>query len=423
MSSQRLAPVAWLGSRSSTVRRSSSSVLPTAEPCGDAALLERADRLLEHPVRRLGGLADVGVAHGADALGLLRELRAADRGRAQRGHEALDLGVQLGQHRRRDLGRHPGRLRRRDRGRRLGGDQRQRGVRRVEWCDGGRTRVRFSGWCGHGILRATRSAPTSRIAQSLSRSPSSALLKGTAVEVRAKRASKHHRPTGPRHDPRRQPPLGQRADGQRVEDGAETERAAEQQADHHDGHLEAGADQPQRAAGTSRRARSSGRRAGRGRAGRRCTSRSPARTARCRRASARPAAPASPGGPAAPAWRRRRSRRRARWRWCRGRASRAAGSRAAAPRSSSATTAWPMVIGTCWVRPECSTSHGARPRSPRTIIASETPYTTRPTYSCGSRRPSRPARSWAIGPRSVSPWRARWRSGSRDHSAARLAFS
>src|SRR6478735_720582 len=34
--------------------------------------------------------------------------------------------------------------------------------------------------------------------------------------------------------------------------------------------------------------------------------------------------------------------------------------------------------------------------------ASETPYATRPTYSCGSRRPRRPVRSCAIGPRSAS---------------------
>ena len=37
------------------------------------------------------------------------------------------------------------------------------------------------------------------------------------------------------------------------------------------------------------------------------------------------------------------------------------------------TTAWPSVIGTCWIRPECRTSQGASPRSPRTIIASEAP--------------------------------------------------
>jgi hypothetical protein len=43
------------------------------------------------------------------------------------------------------------------------------------------------------------------------------------------------------------------------------------------------------------------------------------------------------------------------------------------------TTAWPSVIGTCRIRPEWSTSQGARPRSPRTIIARLTPYSTRPT--------------------------------------------
>jgi hypothetical protein len=42
------------------------------------------------------------------------------------------------------------------------------------------------------------------------------------------------------------------------------------------------------------------------------------------------------------------------------------------------TTACPIVIGKCSVSPECRTSHGARPRSPRIIIASETPYATRP---------------------------------------------
>ena len=35
------------------------------------------------------------------------------------------------------------------------------------------------------------------------------------------------------------------------------------------------------------------------------------------------------------------------------------------------------------MKPECSTSQGARPRSPRTIRASETPYATRPTYELG----------------------------------------
>ena len=54
------------------------------------------------------------------------------------------------------------------------------------------------------------------------------------------------------------------------------------------------------------------------------------------------------------------------------------------------TTAWPSVIGRCWIRPEWSTSHGARPTLPRTISARLTPYSTRPTTSCGSRRPSRP---------------------------------
>ncbi|KRE94773.1 hypothetical protein ASG76_10300 [Nocardioides sp. Soil774] len=37
------------------------------------------------------------------------------------------------------------------------------------------------------------------------------------------------------------------------------------------------------------------------------------------------------------------------------------------------TTALPSVIGTWRTTPECSTSHGARPRAPRTIMASETP--------------------------------------------------
>ncbi len=65
-------------------------------------------------------------------------------------------------------------------------------------------------------------------------------------------------------------------------------------------------------------------------------------------------------------------------------------------------TAWPRVIGTCRMKPECSTSHGARPRSPRTINPSEAPYITRPTYSWVSRSGSRPARSWANGPSSMS---------------------
>ena len=37
------------------------------------------------------------------------------------------------------------------------------------------------------------------------------------------------------------------------------------------------------------------------------------------------------------------------------------------------TSAWPMSIGNHFVRPECSTSHGARPRSERTISAIEKP--------------------------------------------------
>ena len=37
------------------------------------------------------------------------------------------------------------------------------------------------------------------------------------------------------------------------------------------------------------------------------------------------------------------------------------------------TTAWPRVIGTWRMKPECRTSHGASPSAPRTIIASETP--------------------------------------------------
>ena len=37
------------------------------------------------------------------------------------------------------------------------------------------------------------------------------------------------------------------------------------------------------------------------------------------------------------------------------------------------TTACPSDIGTWRTKPECSTSHGASPRAPRTIIASETP--------------------------------------------------
>ena len=56
-------------------------------------------------------------------------------------------------------------------------------------------------------------------------------------------------------------------------------------------------------------------------------------------------------------------------------------------------TAWPRVIGTCSMKPECSTSQGARPRSPRTIRANDTPYASRPTYSWTSRSGSRPARS------------------------------
>ena len=38
----------------------------------------------------------------------------------------------------------------------------------------------------------------------------------------------------------------------------------------------------------------------------------------------------------------------------------------------------PMVSGTQRVMPDCSTSQGASPRSPRTISAIETPYRTRP---------------------------------------------
>ena len=40
-------------------------------------------------------------------------------------------------------------------------------------------------------------------------------------------------------------------------------------------------------------------------------------------------------------------------------------------------------------------------------MASDAPYSARPTSSCGSRRPSRPARSWATGPRSRSAGRRR----------------
>ena len=37
------------------------------------------------------------------------------------------------------------------------------------------------------------------------------------------------------------------------------------------------------------------------------------------------------------------------------------------------TSASPSVIGRCVARPECRTSHGASPRSPRTISAIERP--------------------------------------------------
>ena len=37
-----------------------------------------------------------------------------------------------------------------------------------------------------------------------------------------------------------------------------------------------------------------------------------------------------------------------------------------------------MVIGTWRMKPECSTSHGARPSAPRTIMASDAPYRARP---------------------------------------------
>ena len=56
-------PVAWLGSSSSTVRRSSIKRVADLGARGEAALLERSDWGLEQPVGRLSGPADVRVAH------------------------------------------------------------------------------------------------------------------------------------------------------------------------------------------------------------------------------------------------------------------------------------------------------------------------------------------------------------------------
>ncbi len=116
---------------------------------GQAALAERRDRLVEHPVRRLGGLADVGVAHGAHRVGLMGELRAARRRAGQRGHEAIDLGVELGNQLGRDLGRHRRSLRRHDhrRRRRCGeGQRRLRGLER-----GGCRRGLLARTCAHRV--------------------------------------------------------------------------------------------------------------------------------------------------------------------------------------------------------------------------------------------------------------------------------
>ena len=63
-------------------------------PLGQAALLEGLDRPVEQPVGGLGRLADVGVAHGADVVGLGGELRARGLGRRQRAQVLVDLGVE-----------------------------------------------------------------------------------------------------------------------------------------------------------------------------------------------------------------------------------------------------------------------------------------------------------------------------------------
>ena len=65
-------------------------------------------------------------------------------------------------------------------------------------------------------------------------------------------------------------------------------------------------------------------------------------------------------------------------------------------------TAVPMLIGRWIAIPWWSTSHGALPSVARISIASVTPYRTSPTVSCASLRVSRPAFSWAIGPRWAS---------------------
>ena len=74
-------------------------------------------------------------------------------------------------------------------------------------------------------------------------------------------------------------------------------------------------------------------------------------------------------------------------------------------------TAVPMLIGRWMAMPWWSTSQGALPSVARTIIASVTPYSTRPTASWVRRRGSRPARSWATGPEA----------GELAHAAARAS--
>ena len=115
----------------------------------EAALLERLDRRPEQPVARLGGAADVVVAHRPHIGRLGVERRRLGLGREERGHVALDLGVQTGDGRGGDLRRH---LRRgglvddADRRRRLEGQDRRRagrwrqglhGLRGRRWSCGG----------------------------------------------------------------------------------------------------------------------------------------------------------------------------------------------------------------------------------------------------------------------------------------------
>ena len=92
-----LAPVASLGSRSSTVRRSSSRVEPTLDPSERPPSWSARTGDFSSRLRGLGRLADVAVAHRAHVGRLRRELRRARRRGHQRVEEAVDLRVEARQ--------------------------------------------------------------------------------------------------------------------------------------------------------------------------------------------------------------------------------------------------------------------------------------------------------------------------------------